>query len=183
VAISEEIREAVRDADLFLMGPGSLFTSILPNLVLVGLMEEVRKNGSPMVYIGNMMTQPGETDGFGLSHHIRAIRRHAGPSCPDAVVAQTGDLPAPIVEKYGAGKAIPVALDLDKYPEFDGIRVIARNFYSGGDVVRHDPDVLARTIHEEFLVAAVGGASGEKIEASKLGGSAAGRSGGKGRPG
>lgn len=150
VTISDEIREAVRAADLFLFGPGSLFTSIVPNLVLGGLMEEIRHNGGPTVYVGNIMTQPGETDGFRLSDHIRAMRRHVGDSFPDWVIAQSGDLPGEILQKYEAERAAPVVADLQDSPEFRNIRVLVRNFYRCGDVARHDSELLARAILDQF---------------------------------
>lgn len=151
VEISGEIRDAVRLADLFIIGPGSLFTSIVPNLVLGGLVEEMRRNGSPTVYVGNMMTQPGETDGFALSDHIRAIRRHAGDWLPDYVIAQSEALPDSVLAKYRAERAVPVAIDVEGKPEFEGIRLIRGNFYGGGSSARHDPDLLARRIYEEFF--------------------------------
>jgi uncharacterized cofD-like protein len=150
VTISDEIREAVRTADLFLFGPGSLFTSIVPNLVLEGLMAEIRQNGAPTVYIGNIMTQPGETDGFRLSDHIRAMRRHVGDTFPDWVIAQSGELPSEIVEKYKAENAVPVVDDLEGSVEFRNVKVLSRNFYRSGEVARHDPELLARTIFEHF---------------------------------
>ncbi|MGQ9589541.1 MAG: gluconeogenesis factor YvcK family protein [Planctomycetota bacterium] len=151
VPISDEIRAAVREADLFVIGPGSLFTSIIPNLILVGLVEEIQRNGSPTVYVSNMMTQPGETDGFRLSDHIRAIRRHAGDAVPDWVIAQAASLPEAVVARYGAGRAVPVEIDIEGVPEFRGIRLIRGDFYGGGDVARHDPELLARTICREFF--------------------------------
>ncbi len=151
VEVSDEIRTAVRRADLFVIGPGSLFTSIVPNLVLGGLVEEMRANGSPTVYVGNMMTQPGETDGFRLSDHIRAIRRHAGDWLPEYVIAQSEKLPDPVLAKYRAERAVPVVIDVEGKPEFQGLRLIRGNFYGGGDAARHDPELLARKIYEEFI--------------------------------
>lgn len=151
VEMSAEIREAVQSADLFLFGPGSLFTSVVPNLLLGGLMSAVKANGGQTVYIGNLMTQPGETDGFRLSDHIRALRRHVGGDFPDCVIAQSGGLPAKVLEKYRAEGAKPVPNDLGRYEEFKNVRVISRNFFRDGDVARHDPSVLAQVIGQEFL--------------------------------
>jgi uncharacterized cofD-like protein len=152
VVISSEIRQAVREADLFIFGPGSLFTSVVPNLLLEGLMEEIQTNGSPSVYIGNIMTQPGETDGFKLSDHIRALRRHVGAGFPDYVIAQSGELPLDIIEKYRVQGAIPVAPDLEGKKEFSTIRVLHGNFYREGSVARHDSALLARTVFDELLL-------------------------------
>jgi len=152
VLMSDEIRDAVREADLFLFGPGSLFTSVIPNLLLGGLPQQMKKNGSPRVYIGNIMTQPGETDGFRLSDHIRAMQSHVGTDFPDCVIAQSGDLPEDILAKYRAENAVPVAEDLEGHQEFRGIRIISRNFFRSGKVARHDPELLAEAINAEFLL-------------------------------
>src|SRR5437867_1148240 len=122
VLLSKEIREAVEVADLFLFGPGSLFTSVIPNLLIDGLMDAINANRSPRVYIGNIMTQPGETDGFQLSDHIRALRRHVGANFPDCVMAHKGELPRGLLEKYRAERSTPVLADLEGKEEFEGIR-------------------------------------------------------------
>ena len=165
VALSREIRDAVGEADLFLFGPGSLFTSVIPNLLLTGLMEAINARRRPRVYIGNIMTQPGETDGFQLSDHIRAIRRHVGGDFPDHVLAHTGPLSGAVIAKYAAEGAKPVVNDLEGNEEFKGIKIISRSFFRepvprgtggmedsrGGAIARHDPELLARAIHDEFL--------------------------------
>lgn len=150
VALSGEIEEAIGKADLFLFGPGSLFTSVIPNLLIDGLMSAVNKTGRPRVYIGNIMTQPGETIGFRLSDHVNALRAHVGNEFPDAIVAHVGEIPKPVLDKYAKEGAEPVTMDLDK-PEFRGIEVIAANFYTGGETVRHEPAALARVIHDRYL--------------------------------
>lgn len=156
VPLSGEIRERVRGAELFLFGPGSLYTSVIPNLLIDGLMAEVNGTGKPRVYVGNIMTQPGETDGYRLSDHIRALRRHVGDDFPDVVIAHNGDVPESVQRKYEEEGAIPVQQDLSEHAEFRGIRVIQRNFFASGEFVqassaRHDSDLLARVIYEEFL--------------------------------
>jgi len=151
VPVSKEIMESVEAADLFLFGPGSLYTSVVPNLLLQGLMEQIRANGSPRVYIGNIMTQPGETDGYGLSDHVRALRAHVGDDFPDCVIAHEGELPPRVLEKYQAEAAVPVALDLDGKAEFSGLRVIFGDLYDGSSNARHDSARLAQVLHKEFL--------------------------------
>ncbi len=153
VMLSSEIEEAIAAADLFLFGPGSLFTSVIPNLLIDGMMDAVNRTGRPRVYIGNIMTQPGETLGMGLSDHIRAIRAHVGDEFPDAIIAHMGDLPRAILRKYAKQGASPVAMDLDRH-ELRGVEIITENFFTGGDIIRHDPTVLARVISKEFLTEA-----------------------------
>lgn len=151
VAMSAEIREAIKAAEVFLFGPGSLFTSVIPNLLLDGLSEAIQANGSPRVYIANIMTQPGETDGYCLSDHLRALRRHVGPDFPDSVLAHKGPLPDDLLEKYRVGGAVPVAPGLSG-EEFSGVRLIERDFFSGSTTVRHDSARLAQVIQEEILL-------------------------------
>jgi uncharacterized cofD-like protein len=163
VPLSREIREAVEAADIFLFGPGSLFTSVIPNLLLSGLMEAINARGRPRVYIGNIMTQPGETDGYRLSDHIEALRRHVGRDFPDYVLAHTGPLTGGVLEKYAAEGARPVLNDLEGVEAFRGIKILSRNFFrppalrAGAEaareaaIARHDPELLAKVIHEELL--------------------------------
>jgi uncharacterized cofD-like protein len=156
VPLSAEIREAIQEADLFLFGPGSLFTSVIPNLLLDGIVEAINANGSLRVYIGNIMTQPGETDGFQLSDHIRALRSHVGEDFPDCVIAHRGTLPPVVLDKYAVEGARPVLEDIVGKPEFQNVQVIARNFYRPGDgrpthAARHDSALLARAIEDELL--------------------------------
>ena len=151
VPMSAEIRQAVEEAELFLFGPGSLFTSVIPNLLLEGLVEAIQQNGSPRVYIGNLMTQPGETDGYCLSDHLRALRRHVGSDFPDCVLAHEGTLPEELIEKYKSSGAEPVASGLSG-EEFSRVRLIERDFFSGSTTARHDSAKLAQVIHEEVLL-------------------------------
>jgi len=152
VPLSQEIREAVQLADVFLFGPGSLFTSVIPNLLLSGIVEAINARNRPRVYIGNIMTQPGETDGYRLSDHIRALRRHVGDDFPDCVLAHAGEFPQRLLEKYAALGSVPVALDLDGQEEFEGVRVVSRDFLAPGETARHDSARLASVIYEQFLV-------------------------------
>lgn len=150
IQLSKEIEEAIQAADLFLFGPGSLFTSVIPNLLIDGLMDAVNRTGRPRVYIGNMMTQPGETNGMRLSDHIRALRAHVGSEFPDTIIAHVGGFPEKILQKYAREGAEPVLMDLAQ-EEFQGVEIMADSFYTGGEIIRHDPAVLARTIYEKFL--------------------------------
>lgn len=150
VPVSAEIVEAVKSADLFVFGPGSLFTSVLPNLLLDGLPELLRENGSPCVYIANLMTQPGETDGFRLSDHVRALRNHVGGSFPDYVLAHEGTLPDAVESKYRAQGAVPVESDVDAEVLSD-VQVLSHDLHDGSDAARHDPQALADLIDDELL--------------------------------
>ena len=150
VPVSPEIVAAVKAADLFVFGPGSLFTSVLPNLLLEGLPALLRANGSPCVYIGNLMTQPGETDDFRLSDHVRVLRDQVNEGFPHYVVAHKGTVPDVVEAKYRAEGAIPVEADLDA-DVLQDVQVICRDLHDGSDVARHDSKLLARLLDDEFL--------------------------------
>ena len=150
VPVSPEIVAAVKAADLFVFGPGSLFTSVLPNLLLDGLPALLRENGSPCVYISNLMTQPGETDDFRLSDHVRVLRDQVGEGFPHVVVAHKGAVPEAVEARYRAEGAVPVEADLDA-EVLQGVRVISRELHDGSDVARHDSKLLTRLLDDEFL--------------------------------
>ena len=173
VELSPDIREAVQGADLFIFGPGSLYTSVLPNLLIDGLVEQINASGKPRVYICNLMTQPGETDAFALSDHIRALRLHVGDDFPDAVIAHNGRIPDRVLSKYRRFGAEAVRCDLDEHVEFGDVRVISEDFFAEGigraagltasevavagsaplkkGTARHDSDALAQVIADAFL--------------------------------
>jgi len=159
VPLSPEIEEAIHGADVFLFGPGSLYTSVIPNLLIEGMMDAVNRTGRPRIYIGNIMTQPGETRGYRLSDHIRALRSHVGSAFPDAVIANEGGLPAQLVDQYAREGSVPVEQDLTRCPDTQDVQVITGNFYSHGETIRHDPAALARCVHENFLAGLPGGCS------------------------
>lgn len=162
---SPEILGAIREADLFLFGPGSLYTSVIPNLLLEGLMDAINATGRPRVYISNIMTQPGETKGYKLGDHVRALRDHVGSDFPDTVLVHTGAIPSDIIQKYQASGADPVESDVARCQEF-GVQVIQKNFFAEGEpedkntrggertagAVRHDSKTLGRVINEQFLM-------------------------------
>ncbi len=103
--ISSEIRAAVEDADLLVIGPGSLFTSIVPNLLVPGMCAAIEACKGRVVHVANLVTQPGETDGFDLERHVRAIQEIGGLKRLDMVLAHRGDIPAAIVDRYKASGA------------------------------------------------------------------------------
>ena len=150
VPLSSEIRTAIEEADMFLFGPGSLFTSVIPNLLIDGLSKAILSTGKPRVYISNLMTQRGETDEFALSDHVRALRRHVGGEFPDVVLAHVGALPDEVVSNYAAQGSVPVSVDVDD-EVFRSTRVTQANLFGGGATAHHDPGLLAQAIHKVYL--------------------------------
>jgi len=94
--------KAIREADLIVLGPGSLYTSVLPNLLVSGLRDEIARAKAPCVYVCNIMTEPGETDNYTVADHLRVIMEHAGEDLVDAVLAAKEQIPKHVLERYWA---------------------------------------------------------------------------------
>ena len=138
---------AIEAADAIILGPGSLYTSVLPNLSVREIREAIVNSSAPKIYICNVMTQPGETDGYKASHHIQAILDHAGPGLIDYVIVNTVPIPWDLQERYREKGAVPVEADLPEIMAL-GITPVEAPVISMTDLVRHDPDRLSEVIHE-----------------------------------
>ena len=133
---------AIAAADLVLLGPGSLYTSILPNLLLADLARALAETSARVVLVLNLMTQPGETDGLGALDHLVAIEAHAGAGLVDAVLVPAGAIPAARLAAYRREGAEPVAVDRAALAA-RGVEVVAADLLAAEGLVRHDPDKLA----------------------------------------
>lgn len=142
--------EAIRKADLILLGPGSLYTSILPNLLIPEIAKAIARSTAPRVYIANLMTQPGETAGYGLADHLRAIQKHVPRRVIDCVVANRQAVSPEVARRYRAQGAEPVAVDLAALEKL-GYRVVLDNLLEEHGVIRHNTRRLSRLLLEEFL--------------------------------
>jgi uncharacterized cofD-like protein len=142
--------EAIQEADLILLGPGSLYTSILPNLLIPEIANAIAKSKAPRVYIANLMTQPGETSGYALADHLRAIQHHTPRRVIDWVVANREPVSPEVAKRYRAQGAEPVATDIRELQKL-GYRVVLDNLLDEHGVIRHNPARLARLLLEEFL--------------------------------
>src|SRR2546430_14049287 len=107
-----EAIEAIRHADLIVIGPGSLYTSILPNLLIPEIAHAIARSKAPRVYIANLMTQPGETTGYALSEHLNAIQRHVRGNVIDSVVANRKSVSPDVARRYLKQGAVRVTVDL-----------------------------------------------------------------------
>ncbi len=139
--------EALVAADLILLGPGSLYTSILPNLLIPGIRQAIRKSPAPVILILNLMTQPGETDHMSALEHLLAIEEHAGEGLVDAVLVNAVPPPLPLLERYAAAGSHLVEVDRAAI-EAHGVEVVETDLLAAGDLVRHDPARLSRAILE-----------------------------------
>jgi uncharacterized cofD-like protein len=159
--------EAIESADVVALGPGSLFTSTIPALLGGGVPQALVAFDGPIVYTANIMTQPGETAGFTLSDHVEAITGHTGAHVTDVLV-HSEVLPADVLARYCAEGAAPVEID-HRQIERQGARVHAAVLLAAtiGTEVRHDPDRLARAVHDIAAThSRVGPQSGDPVTRS-----------------
>lgn len=139
--------EAINNADVILYGPGSLYTSIIPNLLADGICTAIQKSHAKKIYICNVMTQPGETDGYTAFDHAKAIISHAGADIIDICIANNGSVCSEIAERYRKQGAGLIELDSDKFKNA-GIELIDDNliYIDENEKVRHDYMRLAEII-------------------------------------
>lgn len=145
IEAQKEAIDAILNAELIIYGPGSLYTSIIPNLLIPDILSAIKRSNTHKVYACNIMTQPGETTGYTVSDHILALLQHTSyPNLIDVVIANDRH-PERLLQKYKEKGQEPVAIDADVIQKL-GIRLVARNLIKEEDLVRHDPKLLARAI-------------------------------------
>jgi uncharacterized cofD-like protein len=137
--------EALGRADLVLLGPGSLYTSILPNLMIPAIRRALERRRGRVALLLNLMTQPGETNGMSALDHLDAIERHAGGGLIDCVLVNSTPLPADPLELYEATGASPVAVDAGAFAA-RGVPVVEASLLAEGDLIRHDATRLGRAV-------------------------------------
>ncbi|GBF10640.1 YvcK family protein [Tepidibacillus sp. HK-1] len=136
---------AIQQADAVVIGPGSLYTSVIPNLLVNGIKEEVLSTKAKKIYICNVMTQPGETDHYSAVDHVNAIEEHVGQKFIDYVIVNEGEISEEIKQQYRAENAIPVASDKQLLTQA-GYRVVAESFVNYHTYLRHDAEKLSKSI-------------------------------------
>ncbi|TLS49367.1 YvcK family protein [Paenibacillus antri] len=141
-----EAIEAIREADAIVLGPGSLYTSIIPNLLVPGITDAIRASDAAKVYICNVMTQPGETDGYSVADHVNAIAGHVGGPLFDTVIVNNSDIPRRVRSLYAEKGADVVRLDLETLAAL-GYRTIADELILFQGVLRHDANKLSHHIY------------------------------------
>ncbi len=139
--------QALLQADLILLGPGSLYTSILPNLLIPGVRDAIRASAAPTVLVLNLMTQPGETERMDGLDHLRALLSHIGPAFIDYVLVNDHPFPSDRLAPYATAGAQPVLVDRDAFAD-RGVTVMAADLLADGAFVRHDPAKLRHAILE-----------------------------------
>jgi uncharacterized cofD-like protein len=138
--------EAIETADLVVIGPGDLYTSLLPNLLVDGIREAIAASRCQTVYVCNVMTKHGETDGYAASDFLRAVTQYLGEGVIDAaLLSYYESLPRDVLARYQAERAVPVSIDLERCYEYVP-RLMVRPLAAAGTLVRHDPERLAEAL-------------------------------------
>ena len=141
-----EALAAIDEADLITLGPGSLYTSLIPNLLVHGIASHIARARCPKLLIANLMSQPGETRDYTASDHLRAMQEHTrGRHLFDYVVLSNQKLPSRLLARYAAEGAVPVPNDLDAIAKL-GVKPIVAPLAGRDRVARHDPARLARLL-------------------------------------
>jgi uncharacterized cofD-like protein len=136
---------ALEQADLITVGPGSVYTSLIPNLLVRGIPEQIARSKARKVFICNLMTQPGESRGYSAADHVRALHEHAGRKLFDAVILNARPVSPSLRRRYAAEGAAPVVNDLAEVRELGVLPVLA-DVLVEDRVARHDPDRLAKLL-------------------------------------
>ncbi len=144
-AATEDALEAIENADAVVIGPGSLYTSLLPNLLVDGIAAALARSNAPKIYVCNVMTQPHETDHLSVFDHVNAIVEHSRPEALSHVLVNTGPIPQALLKRYADEEAFPVAMDVSRIRNL-GYTVVEANVVSCVDTVRHNPRRLSKVI-------------------------------------
>jgi uncharacterized cofD-like protein len=147
---TREAIEALENADLIIMGPGSLYTSVLPNLLIREIGKAVSRAEAYKVYVSNIMTQPGETDNLTSEGHLQVLIDHISRSIVDVCVVNNGEIPLELIEKYKSQDSVVVPIDSNKI-EALGCEVVEGDVVRIDGMIRHDPEKLAKVIFDKFL--------------------------------
>ena len=146
-AAAQDALEAIQNAEAIVMGPGSLYTSILPNLLIEDISNALALMSVPKVYVSNVMTQPHETDHFTTFDHVNTLIEHTRPEILSHVIVNTGLIPANMLAKYAKEEAYPVAAEPSRVRSL-GYEVLEDNIITTHDMVRHNSRRVSKMILE-----------------------------------
>lgn len=141
--ISEDAKNAILNADLILLGPGDLYSSLLANCVIDGVSAAILQSRAKFVYASNLMTRPGQTHGMSASDHVKEVQKYVG-KMPDVVIINTGEVPEHLLKRYADMQQFPVVDDCHDI-EVD-TKVIREDLLSRDEVVKKKGDVLQRSL-------------------------------------
>ena len=147
----DDVIAAIKDAELIILGPGSLYTSVIPNLLIEEIAQEIAQSKAKKIYVCNIMTQPGETDNYSVADHVRALMQHAGSKDIIDAVLVNDFLPANLAQKYQLSNSYPVKLDYENLKSL-GVKLFSRKLIedSKEGLVRHSSNRVARAVYYWF---------------------------------
>ncbi len=138
--------ESIQKADAIIIGPGSLYTNVIPNLLVKGVAKAIKENKGFKIYVSNIMTEPGQTENYSLSDHIKAIVEHAGKGIIDYCIYDTGEIVPEFIRKYNKDGQDLVEQDTENVKDL-GVKLIQRNLsYIDGEYIRHNPEAIGVAI-------------------------------------
>jgi uncharacterized cofD-like protein len=137
-----EVLKVLKNSDIIIFGPGSLYTSVIVNFLVDGIVEAIRYSKAYKIYVANIMTQPGETSGYTLNDHIKAIEKHSYKGIIDCVLANNAPIPKKLIHRYNKSGAQRVAID-----KTDIKNIVKNKLFSDNLYARHDSDKLAKAIN------------------------------------
>lgn len=140
-----EAIEAILEADAIVLGPGSLYTSIIPNLLVPGIADAIRKAQGIKFYVCNVMTQPGETIGYSASDHLKAIYKHSAPDLVEYIILNNKEIPEHLTARYALEGASAVRIDIEKLSNMN-VKAITDSLITENNYIRHNPQKLAQII-------------------------------------
>ena len=144
--VAPGVIEAIQEADAIVIGPGSLYTNVIPNLLVKGVAKAIRETKAFKIYVSNIMTEPGQTDTYSLSDHIKAIHEHAGKGVVEYCIYDTGELIPEYIRRYNMQGQELVEIDSSK-AKAEGVNLMQREIsYIEGEYIRHNPDAIAASI-------------------------------------
>lgn len=147
----EDVIAAIKDADLIILGPGSLYTSVIPNLLITEIAQEIANSPAKKIYVCNIMTQPGETDNYSASDHVKALMSHANSKNIIDAVLVNDYIPSNLAKKYEMAGSYPVRLDVENLKKL-GVKMFPKKLIedSREGLVRHSSNRVARAIYYWF---------------------------------
>lgn len=146
--VSPGVVEAIKEADAIVIGPGSLYTNVIPNLLVKGVSKAIKESKAFKIYVSNIMTEPGQTYNYSLTDHIRAIKRHMGEGMIDYCIYDTGEVMPEYIRKYNMQGSELVEQDIQRAKN-EGIKLIKRDLATvENGHIRHNPDAIAGAIIE-----------------------------------
>ena len=140
------VLEAIQEADAIIIGPGSLYTNVIPNLLVKGVAKAIKESKAFKVYVSNLMTEPGQTDNYSLSEHIKAINEHVGKGVIEYCIYDTGEIIPEYIRKYNMEGSELVEQDTSKV-KVEGVYLLQRKLsHIENGFIRHNPDAIAASI-------------------------------------